>query len=80
MYTHTKRLFSIPSPQTELEHQGGKRHMSTIQPPSQVKTALELSLPLEQWEHLIQQTGNKAAAEATDRLGAGAAHLFCSQK
>lgn len=47
---------------------------TTVQPPQEVKTALELSFPLEQWEHLmIQQTGNKAAAEAADRLGAGAA-------
>lgn len=68
MYTRTNRVLSIPRLQPELKHQGKKCHISTtIQPSQQVKTALELSFPLEQWEHLIiQQTGDKEAAETAD--------------
>ena len=65
-------MLSIPRLQPELKHQGGKCHISTtIQPPQPVKTALEPAFPLEQWEHLIQQTGDKAAAETADVPGWG---------
>lgn len=71
---HPNRVLSIPRLQSELKHQEGKQHLSAaIQPhqePGEVKTALQGKVKLEEREHLILQSGDKAA-EAADVSGWG---------